>query len=556
MANVAFKKGLLAQLPSTYAEGTFYVTTDERALYLDIDSSNRIRISDFQIVDNIAALGSIETPNESTLYYAEEENTLAKYNGDSWNYINPDTGATSIEVTGSGNAVTAATYDSDSRKITLTKGTTFATPTDVDSKISAKVGEIEGTVKAYVDEKTAGIASESELTELKGRMTTAEGDIDALEELVGETAVATQIDNKIAALDVTDTPVATKLVSAVSETDGKITVTRRALMADDIPEIAQSKVTGLTTALAGKQDSLTFDGTYNAESNKVATQTTISTAIGALNADGETAGTGEVISAVSEAGGVISVQKKTLAEADIPALSISKVTDLQTTLDGKQATVVWNTAYNADTNKAATMTDVKNAVAGLSGAMHYVGESTTDPSTGTATVEGHEDWVSGDVVTYNAKEYVYDGENWRELGDESSYAIKGSIVNADIASNAAIDQSKIANLVTDLAAKATPADITSAIQALDKASTAVATGSKITAIEEVDGIINVTTGAIVADDIPELPQTKITGLSTSLAGKQDTVKFNTPYDASGNKAATMADVQNAALAWGSFDDLT
>ena len=205
MANVAFKKGLLAQLPSTYAEGTFYVTTDERALYLDIDSSNRIRISDFQIVDNIAVLGSIETPNESTLYYAEEENTLAKYNGDSWNYINPDTGATSIEVTGSGNAVTAATYDSDSRKITLTKGTTFATPTDVDSKISAKVGEIEGTVKAYVDGKTEGIASESELTELKNRMSTAESDINTLEGLVGETAVGTQIDNKIAALDLANT---------------------------------------------------------------------------------------------------------------------------------------------------------------------------------------------------------------------------------------------------------------------------------------------------------------------------------------------------------------
>ena len=36
-----------------------------------------------------------------------------------------DTGATSIEVTGSGNAVTAASYDTSTRKITLTKGETF-----------------------------------------------------------------------------------------------------------------------------------------------------------------------------------------------------------------------------------------------------------------------------------------------------------------------------------------------------------------------------------------------------------------------------------------------
>lgn len=36
-----------------------------------------------------------------------------------------DTGATSVEITGPGNAVTAAAYDADTRKITLTKGSTF-----------------------------------------------------------------------------------------------------------------------------------------------------------------------------------------------------------------------------------------------------------------------------------------------------------------------------------------------------------------------------------------------------------------------------------------------
>lgn len=243
--------------------------------------------------------------------------------------------------------------------------------------------------------------------------------------------------------------------------------------------------------------------------------------IAALDNDGQTAGTGEVISAVSQADGVISVSKKTLAEADIPALSTAKITGLDTALAGKQDTLVFNTAYNASSNKAATMADVTNAVSGLSGAMHYIGESTTDPAGGTATVEGHEDWASGDVVTYNAKEYVYDGENWRELGDESSFAVKGSIVDADIAAGANIAQSKIAGLETALAGKATPADITNAINDLDVAQVSVTTGNKITAIEEVDGKINVTTGAIVAGDIPELPQSKITNLTTNLAAKAD-----------------------------------
>lgn len=40
---------------------------------------------------------------------------------------NTDTGATSVETTGTGNAFTAASYDASTRKITFTKGTTFLT---------------------------------------------------------------------------------------------------------------------------------------------------------------------------------------------------------------------------------------------------------------------------------------------------------------------------------------------------------------------------------------------------------------------------------------------
>lgn len=291
---------------------------------------------------------------------------------------------------------------------------------------------------------------------------------------------------------------------------------------------AAGAAAGVQTALTGTAEDTASDLTLNGLKKYVDQEVTSAVAdaaseaqdlINALDNAGQTCTTGEVISSVSQTDGVIAVTKKSLTEADIPVLSISKITDLQTTLNGKQDTIVFNTAYNASTNKAATMTDVQNAVAGLSGAMHYVGESTTDPSTGIATVEGHEDWVSGDVVTYQSKEYVYDGENWRELGDESSYAVKGSIVDADIAPNANIAQSKIANLVTDLAAKATPQDITNAINGLDMTTVTVATGSKVGTITQTNGVVSVTTTAIIADDIPTLPQSKITNLTTDLAAK-------------------------------------
>lgn len=90
MANVLFKKGLLAGLSKApIQEGTIYVTTDERAMYLDVDASTRIRLGDFIEVANIDSLPSTGA-NVSALYYATKENVLAKYNGTKWVQINPD----------------------------------------------------------------------------------------------------------------------------------------------------------------------------------------------------------------------------------------------------------------------------------------------------------------------------------------------------------------------------------------------------------------------------------------------------------------------------------
>ena len=61
----------------------------------------------------------------------------------------------------------------------------------------------------------------------------------------------TAVENGINALDHEDAPVGTQFVTAVSQTDGLISVTRRVLSAVDIPNIQMSQVTGLTDALAG-----------------------------------------------------------------------------------------------------------------------------------------------------------------------------------------------------------------------------------------------------------------------------------------------------------------
>lgn len=62
----------------------------------------------------------------------------------------------------------------------------------------------------------------------------------------------------------------------------------------------------------------------------------------------------------------------------------------------------------------------------------------------------------GDIVINKNIEYVWANGKWNELGNEGNYAVKGAIVDADIADDADIDQTKIAssqgnaNLAEDL----------------------------------------------------------------------------------------------------------
>ena len=157
MALVSFKKGLLANLPAQKTAGTFYVTTDERAIYLDVDGESRIRLGDFQEFASVTELTKNANPNTTALYYVSDINCLAKWNGEEYVQINKDTGMTSVEVTGTGNAITVASYDATGRKLTLTKGATYMTASDVDSKVKV-VSDYVGSIPEGYEEQTNVIA--------------------------------------------------------------------------------------------------------------------------------------------------------------------------------------------------------------------------------------------------------------------------------------------------------------------------------------------------------------------------------------------------------------
>lgn len=63
---------------------------------------------------------------------------------------------------------------------------------------------------------------------------------------------------------------------------------------------------------------------------------------------------------------------------------------------------------------AAVTKAISDAVAGLAGAMHFEGVKDSLP----ATIAGY---APGDIIIVGTKEYVCDGSNWVELGDEAIY---------------------------------------------------------------------------------------------------------------------------------------
>lgn len=76
-------------------------------------------------------------------------------------------------------------------------------------------------------------------------------------------SVANSIEGAVKALDSADAAVTGKFVTAVSETDGVITVTRASLEASDIPSLSISKVEGLQAALDNLKTDLTLTGQEN-----------------------------------------------------------------------------------------------------------------------------------------------------------------------------------------------------------------------------------------------------------------------------------------------------
>ena len=122
--------------------------------------------------------------------------------------------------------------------------------------------------------------------------------------------------------------------------------------------------------------------------------------------------------------------------ARIPNITLSKVTDSGTAAAANVATgaIADASTDNGLVTAAQVATYVGNKTAGLSGAMHFLGVSTTaikdGDAVGAITVDGKTVTpAAGDVVLYSNKEFVCTSTAWEELGDEGSYVLKTQTIN-------------------------------------------------------------------------------------------------------------------------------
>lgn len=119
-------------------------------------------------------------------------------------------------------------------------------------------------------------------------------------------------------------------------------------------------------------------------------------------------------------------------------------------------------------NELVTKADIKD----LESAMHFIGLTTVaegetvEQAIARLLEEKSHTAVAGDVVLLNttdsSKEYIFDGTEWKEIGDESLYATKAAL-QAETEAREAADK-EIKESITNLAAIATTGNVNDLVQ--------------------------------------------------------------------------------------------
>ena len=275
-------------------------------------------------------------------------------------------------------------------------------------------------------------------------LATAESAIQALQTAIGENgSVAEAIKAAIEALDVEDSAVEKQFVTAVAEADGKISVTRRALAADDIPTLEISKINGLQDALNLKANASDVKDTTDAITSRLDSGD-IKQAIDTAKTAGDNAQTyaegvaGDLADYIEANDAALEIVRQTAdaarTEAEVNDQIDAKITTYNnTTIKSLDDRVVANaTAITNEADRAkgveggldTRLTAAENAIKSLNAATTFAGTGTYAEMNALENVKAGSIFVVIDATEegkkYNNKEFVYDGSKWVELGDTTA----------------------------------------------------------------------------------------------------------------------------------------
>ena len=215
MANLNFKHGAsyaaLKALP--YAEGTIYVTTDEKAMYVDL-GNNRVRLGQTIVFSSWTDFNENTTlPPQSpeAFYYIESENALLKYTGYTVDADGNVSGGTWKQINGTLD-LTNAINDLKSRVSTLETNVTshtnsIKTINDNITAINAEIGD-----PATADTVATGIYALIDAEEARAKAA-EEANADAIADEIARAKAAEQqnatnitgLSSKVTALENKDT---------------------------------------------------------------------------------------------------------------------------------------------------------------------------------------------------------------------------------------------------------------------------------------------------------------------------------------------------------------
>ena len=124
-----------------------------------------------------------------------------------------------------------------------------------------------------------------------------------------------------------------------------------------------------------------------------------------------------------------------ITKANIGLSNVDNTSDANKPISNAQKEV--NTTQAAtNTSLGNRITALENQIGGVTGAMHYLGTTSTavsDGGTQAPTINGTAvptaNLKRGDVVLYGQQEFIWNGTKWELFGDEGSYVLKTTKIN-------------------------------------------------------------------------------------------------------------------------------